>query len=160
MTGPSTGVALRGRASELEAVSALLSSAAEGHGGALLFHGDAGSGKTALLASAVAQATNFAVLTAAGWDSESRLAFAGLHRMLRPALGSLDHLPAAQARALVKVLETGGCAAGEEFAVSAALLALLSESAGERPLLCCIDDAHWMDRPSLDVLSFAARRIG
>jgi DNA-binding CsgD family transcriptional regulator len=140
-------------------VTALLCAAADGHGGALLFHGDAGSGKTAMLAAAVAQATSFAVLTAAGWESESRLAFAGLHRMLRPALGGLDNLPAAQARALMKVLETGGCASGEEFAVSAALLALLSESAAERPLLCCIDDAHWMDRPSLDVLAFAARRI-
>ncbi len=159
MTGPSIEVALRGRAHEQDAITALLAAAADGHGAALLFYGDAGAGKSALLSAAVDAATEFAVLRAAGWESESRLPFAGLHRMLRPALGSLDNLPAAQAKALLHVLETGGCDVGEEFAVSAALLALLSEGARSRPLLCCVDDAHWLDRSTLDVLAFAARRI-
>ncbi|WP_281899286.1 LuxR family transcriptional regulator [Phytohabitans aurantiacus] len=145
---------LPGRRREHEAISELLA----GGGGALVFHGDPGIGKTALLESAAGQADGFLVLALAAAETESTLPFAALHRLLGAVVENASGPPASQALALARLLESGP--AGESrFATFVRLLRLLRRVAGERPLLCCVDDAHWLDPPSLEALAFVARRL-
>lgn len=100
--------------------------------------------------------TGFRVLRATGTESESELPFAGLHLLL--GRQRLDGLPEAQAEALRAALDTGA-GLGNRFLVGAATLTLLADLAEQRPLLCLVDDAQWLDRASLDALLFAARRL-
>jgi DNA-binding CsgD family transcriptional regulator len=99
------------------------------------------------------------VLRAAGVQTESELPFAAAHQLLRPALGHLGVLPESQHDALAGALALGPAQNADRFVVSAAVLTLLSEYAGPQGLLCVVDDAQWVDRPSLDALFFAARRL-
>ena len=87
------------------------------------------------------------------------MAFAGLHQVVRPVLDRLDRLPAPQASALRSAFALSEEPTGERFAVSLGVLGLLSEVAEERPLLCVVDDAQWLDQASADSLVFAARRL-
>jgi DNA-binding CsgD family transcriptional regulator len=129
----------------------------------LVLLGDAGAGKTVLLDEVArrAAAAGLAVRLAAGRESEQDLAFAGLHQLLRPVLGRVAGLPARQADAL-----RGAFGLADEpvppdaLLTGLAVLTLLSDLAGERPLLVAVDDAQWLDRGSLDALAFAARRFG
>jgi DNA-binding CsgD family transcriptional regulator len=128
----------------------------------LLVTGEAGMGKTVLLADAAqrARAAGLRVLSVTGRESESRLAFAGLHQLLRPVLPAVAELPGPQARALLGAL---GLAADPDAAdrllTGVAVLTLLSDLAEQAPVLVVADDAHWLDRSSLDALSFAASRL-
>jgi hypothetical protein len=72
----------------------------------LLVIGEAGMGKTVLLANAAERArlAGMRVLPVTGRESESRLAFAGLHQLLRPVLSGAAGLPARQAQALAGAL--------------------------------------------------------
>src|SRR5580700_1764284 len=72
----------------------------------LLVTGEAGMGKTVLLADAAdrARAAGMRVLSVTGRESESRLAFAGLHQLLRPVLPAAAGLPGRQAQALLGAL--------------------------------------------------------
>src|SRR5262249_10353775 len=101
----------------------------------------------------------FMVLRGVGIESEAELAFAGLHQVLGPVLGRLDRLPAPQASALRSAFALSEEPAGERFRVSLGVLGLLSAVAAERPLLCVVDDAQWLDQASADSLVFAARRL-
>jgi hypothetical protein len=95
-----------------------------------------------------------------GVQSEMELAFAGLHQLCAPLLSSAESLPTPQRDALRTAF---GLAAGpppDRFFVGLAVLSLLSEVAGERPLICVIDDEQWLDRASAQALGFAARRLG
>ena len=129
----------------------------------LVLLGDAGAGKTVVLDEVArrAAAAGLAVRLAAGRESEQDLAFAGLHQLLRPVLGRVAGLPARQADAL-----RGAFGLADEpvppdaLLTGLAVLTLLSDLAGERPLLVAVDDAQWLDRGSLDALAFAARRFG
>ncbi len=120
--------------------------------------GDPGVGKSALLADAVAGADDALVLRTQGLESESPMAFAALHRLLRPVLGGVDGLPVPQARAIrVALGEEVGTV--EPFLVALATLSLLSGAAEDRLVVCVVDDAHWLDVASADALLFAARRL-
>ncbi len=99
------------------------------------------------------------ILSACGVESESELAFAGLHQLLRPWLDRIEGLPSAQANALSGALGLDEPEGDERFLISAACLTLLSDLADERPILCLVDDAQWLDRPSADALLFVARRL-
>jgi DNA-binding CsgD family transcriptional regulator len=147
------------RDSEKAAIDRVLVAARAGHGGGLDLRGEPGAGKSALLAHAAELAGAMSVLTAAGAEAETALAYAMLHQLLRPVLGRLHGLPEPQARALAVALGHQAGAAPDRFMVSLAVLSLLSEVAGERPLLCLVDDTQWADVPSLDVVRFVARRI-
>ncbi|HEY6495016.1 MAG TPA: AAA family ATPase, partial [Trebonia sp.] len=150
---------VHGRDAELAVLDGLLARAGNGTSGALVLRGDPGIGKTALLAAAAGRADGFHVIRAAGVEDESGLPFAGLHLLLRPALGRLDALPDVQAEALRGVLGLARAGAPDRFLVGLAVLSLLADLAADRPLLCLVDDAQWLDRASADALLFAARRL-
>jgi DNA-binding NarL/FixJ family response regulator len=153
---------LRGREVQQAAIDALLSQASAGTSGALVLRGEPGIGKTALLdyAAALARGT-MPVLRAVGVESEAELPFAGLHQLTRPALDHLSALPEPQRLALSAAFgltsgPAGPAAAGDRFLAGLGALSLLAEIA---PVLCLVDDAHWLDRASADALLFAARRL-
>lgn len=151
---------LYGRDAERAQIGTLLEAARDSRSGALVVRGEPGIGKTALLADARERAArDMHVLSASGVESESDLPFAAVHQLLLPALDRLERLPAPQAAALRGALglEEGG--AQEPFLVFAACLSLLAEVAERRPLLCTVDDAHWLDTASADAFSFVARRL-
>jgi len=99
------------------------------------------------------------VLTARGVESESELPFAALHQLLRPALDQLAGLPPPQSSALRGALGLEVGRSDQRFLVFAACLSLLAELAERRPVLCLVDDAHWLDAASADALRFVARRL-
>ena len=150
---------LIGRNEERATIDALLDGARASLGGALVLRGEPGIGKTALLQDARNRATGMRILAARGVESESELPFASLHQLLRPVLDHLDRIPAHQASALRGALGLERGTAEERFLVSAACLTLLSEIAERRPVLCLVDDAHWLDSASAEALLFAARRL-
>src|SRR5580658_7207255 len=131
-------------------------------GQVLLVTGEAGMGKTVLLADAVgrARSAGVRVLSVTGRESESRLAFAGLHQLLRPVLSSAVGLPGRQAQALTGAL---GLAADltvpDPLLTGVAVLTLLSDLSERSPVLVVADDAHWLDRSSLDTLAFVGSRL-
>jgi DNA-binding CsgD family transcriptional regulator len=150
---------LLGRCAEREAIERLLANARVGRSGVLVVRGEAGIGKTALLEYARGVASEFRVERAAGVESEMEFAFAGLHQLCAPMLGWLGALPDPQQAALGVAF---GLRAGEppdRFLVGLAALSLLAEVAEERPLLCLVDDAQWLDAASAQVLAFLARRV-
>ena len=148
-----------GREQERRRIDAVLEEARAGRSGALLLEGESGIGKTALLDEAIEQAGGLRVLRAAGSEFESELAYATLHQLVRPVVELIDRLPRPQAHALrvALALEDGRA---ERFNVYAAVLGLLATAAEDGPLLCVVDDCHWVDQPSGEALAFVARRLG
>jgi DNA-binding CsgD family transcriptional regulator len=127
----------------------------------LLVTGEAGMGKTVLLAdtAARARAAGMRVLWVTGRESESRLAFAGLHQLLRPVLPAVAGLPGPQARALLGALGLSDPGAADRLLTGVAVLTLLSDLSERSPVVVVADDAQWLDRSSLDVLAFAGSRL-
>lgn len=160
MRSRSVSNVLHGRDTERERLAALLDGARDGHAGTLLLHGEPGVGKSALLEDLVATAADVQVLRAQGVESEAPLPFAALHRLLRPVLGNLDRLPAPQARALRAAFGEADDVAVEPFLAALATLSLLTEVAEDKPVLCVIDDAQWLDQATADAVLVAARRLG
>ncbi|MFI7111328.1 ATP-binding protein [Nonomuraea sp. NPDC050227] len=150
---------LRGRDKELGEAARLLERARAGQSGVLVLRGEAGIGKSALLEELVRRARGVRVLRATAVEAETSLPFAGLQMVLRPVLDRLDTLPGVQAAALRGALGLADAAGTSRFLVGLAVLSLLSELAAQRPVLCLIDDAHWLDAASADALLFAARRL-
>ena len=151
--------ALLDRHRERAALDGLLGDLRTGRGGALIVQGEAGVGKSALLEYVVGAAADMRVAQAAGVESEMELAFAGLHLLCAPLLGRLEDLPGPQRDALGVAFGLRAGGAPDRFLVGLAVLTLLSEVAEERPLLCVVDDAQWLDQASAQVLAFAARRL-
>jgi DNA-binding CsgD family transcriptional regulator len=149
-----------GRERERARIDRLLQDARAGRSGALLLHGEAGIGKTALMRWAVGQATGMRVLRARGIETESDIPFAGLAELVTPLLDRLDDVPEVQARALRGALALGPATPHDRFTVPAGLLSLLAVAAEEQPVLVSIDDAQWLDEPSLEAFLFAGRRVG
>src|SRR5579871_2229273 len=144
---------LRSRDSELRAIERLLASARVGRGGGLLLSGEPGVGKSALLAAARALGGDMRVLSATGVESESALGYASLHLLLRPLLECAGLLSKPQARALRVALGLADGDPPDRFLVALATLTLLSEAAKAQPILCLLDDAHWVDTPSIEVIA-------
>src|SRR3954447_20373311 len=153
------GPGLVGRASERHVLDGLLAKARGGESEVLVIRGEAGIGKTALLRYTARQAFGFRVAELTGVQAEMELPFAGTHQLCASMLDRLDALPAPQREALCVAL---GLVAGEvpdRFLVGLAVLSLLAAVAEERPLLCLVEDARWLDAASSQILGLVARRL-
>src|SRR4051794_19454085 len=153
---------LFGRSAELSGIRARVDAAARGESTALVVHGEAGIGKSALVDEVVREVRaqpGSTVLRTRGIESESAIPFGGLSDLLRPVLALLPELPGPQSAALAGALAMGPPAAADRFAIAAATLSTLSLAAPDGPLLCVVDDAHWLDASSAEALVFAARRM-
>jgi DNA-binding CsgD family transcriptional regulator len=129
----------------------------------LVVLGDAGTGKSVLLADMAqrARSAGVRVLAVTGRESETDLPFAALHQLLRPVADSAGDLPARQSKALRGAFGlTAGTVPPDRLLTGIAALTLLSGVSEVSPLLVIVDDAHLLDRSSLDVLSFVGRRLG
>jgi predicted ATPase len=152
---------LIGREEELGRFIALID-AVHDRGGALVLRGDAGVGKSTVLAAASARARDegLRVLKTTAVESERNLPFAGLHELLLPFLDRLDRLPEVQRHALEMALGlVPRDAVPDIFLIGLATLGLVAGAATEGPVLLVVEDAQWIDRPSGLVLGFVARRL-
>src|SRR6202000_1452752 len=148
-----------GRTDELEVLRRLIANVRRGRSAVLVVRGEPGIGKTELLRQLIAEASGFGVTRVAGVESEMELPFAGLSQLCAPMLGRLGSLAEPQRRGLSVAF---GLASGERpdpFLVGLAALSLMPEAAQERPMLCVVDDAQWLDRASAQVLGFVGRRL-
>ena len=152
--------ALFGRGSEQRRLGDFVDGVRE-RGGAMLVRGEAGIGKSALLldTAAVAAARGMRILRTAGVESETHMPFAGLHQMLLPLRTEIGELPAPQRDALGAAFGLTDARVPDLFLIALAALNLLGEAAARSPVLLVVDDAHWLDRASADVLAFVARRL-
>ncbi|GIJ54391.1 helix-turn-helix transcriptional regulator [Virgisporangium aurantiacum] len=159
MTGFARPPALLGRQRECAALDGLMDTVRGGRGGVLVMHGEAGIGKTALLDHVAGTASDVRMVRVAGVESEMELAFAALHQLCAPLLDHLPALPGPQHDALATAFGRHAGPTPDHFLVGLAVLSLLSEAAGERPLVCLVDDGQWLDHASGRALAFAARRL-
>jgi DNA-binding CsgD family transcriptional regulator len=150
---------LLGRTSECEVLDRLLASVRDGQSAVLVIRGEAGIGKTALLQYAAGHASGFRVAQVTGAEAEMELPFAGVHQLCAPVLDQLNALPRPQRDALNVALGLASGDVPERFLVGLAVLGLLSAAAEERPLLCLVEDAQWLDAASGQILGFVARRM-
>ena len=150
---------LTDRRSERGTLDRLVEAAQAGQGRALVLRGDPGVGKTVLLDYLAGQARGCRVARAVGVQSEMELAFAGLHQLCAPMLGRAERLPGPQRDAMRTAFGLAEGPPPDRFFVGLAVLSLLSEVAGDRPLVCLVDDAQWLDRASAQALGFTARRL-
>ena len=155
-----TAGSLVGREQEKQRLAALIDQAAE-QGGVLVLHGEAGVGKSALLAEAgrLAAAAGMRVLTSVGVESEQHLPYAGLHQIVFPIRSGIEALPAPQRESLRAAAGMTDHAVPDIYLVGLAVLNLLADVAAETPVLLVAEDAHWLDHASVDVLTFVARRL-
>jgi DNA-binding CsgD family transcriptional regulator len=149
-----------GRGQEQALLTSLLDEVAD-RGQALVLRGEPGIGKSRLLSEAAREARvrGMTVLTAMGVQSEAHLPFAGLHQLLRPIRDRAAELPPVQRDALDAAFGLTNEAAPEHYRIAMAALDLVSDVANDAPLLLVVEDAHWLDPPTADVLAFVARRI-
>ncbi|MEU3792486.1 AAA family ATPase [Streptomyces fructofermentans] len=148
-----------GRSHECEVLDGLLDAVRGGESRVLVLRGEPGVGKTRLLEYVRAQAHGFRTAHVASVQSEMELPYAGLHQLCAPMADRLDRLPPGQHDAVGGALGLTSAHAPNGFLVALGVLGLLSEVARDRPLLCVVDDAQWMDRASMRALAFAARRL-
>ncbi len=137
----------------------LVAAARAGRSEVLVVRGEAGIGKTALLDYLESSAGDCRIARSAGAEAEMELAFAGLHQICSPFLDRLGRLPHPQRIALSTAFGLVGGGAPDRFLVGLGVLDLLADRADERPLICVIDDAQWLDRVSAQTLAFVARRL-
>ncbi|MFN3004254.1 ATP-binding protein [Mycolicibacterium wolinskyi] len=150
---------LIGRSAERAMLDAIVAALRTGSSRALVVHGDAGMGKTALLDYLSDRAPDCRVVRAAGVEAETELAFAALHAVCAPVLDRAERLPAPQRHALLTAFGMQPGPAPDRFLVGLAVLGLFSEATQTQPLLVLIDDQQWLDQASAQILAFVARRL-
>src|SRR3954467_5571253 len=150
---------LLGRRSECETLDRLVATVRPGHSAVLIVRGEAGVGKSALLAYLTERASGCRIARATGVESEMELPFAGLHQLCAPMLDHLDRLPGPQRDALSTAFGLSAGDPPDRFLVGLAVLSLLSDVAEDQPLVCAVDEAQWQDRASAQALAFVARRL-
>jgi DNA-binding CsgD family transcriptional regulator len=156
-----TPTVLYGRDAEQAVIDRLIADARDGRSSALVIRGEAGIGKTALLDYATSRANSLGlhVIRSCCVESELGLSFAGAQLLLAPVLDRLAALPPPQQDALRGALGLRPAPCNDHFLIGLAVLSLLADLAGDGPVLCLVDDAHWLDQTSADALLFAARRL-
>ena len=152
------GPAFVGRTGERDALDGLLASVRRGRSEVLVIRGEAGIGKSALLRYAARQASGFRVVELAGVEGEMELPFAGIHQLCATMLDRVDALPASQRDALNISLGLTTGVVPDRLLVGLAVLGLLAAAAEDRPLLCLVEDAQWLDAASSQILGLVARR--
>jgi DNA-binding CsgD family transcriptional regulator len=142
-------------------IERLLDDARSGQSQVLVVCGEAGIGKSALLehAASAAATREMRVVRASGVESEMELAFAGLHLLCAPMVDHMAQLPEPQRESMSVAFGLATGQRPETLLIALALLSLLGDVADETPLLCVVDDAHWLDHASAHALAFAARRL-
>jgi DNA-binding CsgD family transcriptional regulator len=151
---------LLGREPERRALDSLLEALHSGESRALVLHGQPGMGKSVLLDYLAERASDCRVIAIAGIEAEMELPFAALHQLCAPMLDHLERLPTPQRQALETTFGISSGPVPDRLLVGLAFLGLLSEVAADRQLVYLVDDAQWLDRPSAQVVAFAARRLG
>lgn len=151
--------ALIGRQDEQRQLADLCQLVRVGKSGVLVIHGEAGIGKTALLSDLAANADGLRTIRISGAESEMELAYASVQQLCNPVLAHIDQLPDPQKNALRVALGLREGVAPDRLLVGLAVLTLLGEVGAQRPTVCIVDDAQWVDRASLQALTFAARRL-
>jgi DNA-binding CsgD family transcriptional regulator len=147
------------RRNERDAISQLLGLVRRGFSGVLVFRGGPGVGKTTVAGYAAAEASGFLISAVAGVESEISLEYGGVHELLIPFLPLTGDLPVPQRRALRVAFGMEAGPPPDHFLVGLACLTLLSRAAADQPVLCVVDDAHWIDSESALILGFVARRL-
>ncbi|MCS5717800.1 AAA family ATPase [Herbiconiux sp. CPCC 205763] len=147
-----------GRVAECRVLDELTDLVTRGYSGSVVFLGEPGVGKTRLLQHLDTHSSRIRVTRLVGIESELRLGFAGLHRLLAPLHDDFARLPAPQRDALLTTFGVLDHNPPPRFLIGLAALGLLAREAERTPLVCVIDDAQWLDQESLDVLGFVARR--
>ncbi|HUK69614.1 MAG TPA: ATP-binding protein, partial [Streptosporangiaceae bacterium] len=150
---------LLGRRGECEALDRLVADVLAGSSRVLVLRGEAGVGKSALLAYLSGRTVGWQVASAVGVESEMDLAYSGLHQLCAPLLDHLDELPVPQRNALATVFGLSTGPAPDRFLVGLATLTLVAQAAEQQPLACIVDDAQWLDGASAQLLAFVARRL-
>ena len=150
---------LLGRRAECDALGDLLDAVRAGESRVLVVRGEAGVGKTALLEQLAGRARDCLVVTAAGIESESELAFAGLHQVFAALPDRAHALPEPQRNAVRTAFGLRSGPPPNRFLLGLAILGLLSEASSKQPLICLVDDIQWLDRASVRTLTFVARRL-
>ena len=150
---------MRGRERLLTAAERLLNDARARRGGALAVLGGPGMGKTTVLRAISRGATGCHLLRTSGVAPEATLPMSGLHRLLQPLARHAADLSTPQRNVLTVLLGTRTSPGRADFALCSAVHRLFVELSRVRPVLCCVDDAHWLDPVSLAALAFVARRV-
>ena len=151
---------LVGRARELEALAALAATSADGRCEAVLVAGEAGVGKTRLLEEARARQPHARVLWGACLEQQRSLPYAPLAEALR---GEPDALADPVLRRLLPELDDAQAPEADSeqqrHRIAQALAAFLAGAAAERPLLLGLEDLHWADAATIEVLGVLVRRL-
>jgi DNA-binding CsgD family transcriptional regulator len=156
---PTRGLGFVGRTHERQRLDGMLTRVRDGRSAVLVIRGEPGIGKTALLRYAARQASGLQVTEVEGVHAEMELPFAAIHRLCAPTLDELAALAEPQQNAFEVAMGLASGDAPDRFLVAVAVLNLLAASAEQRPLLCLVDDAQWLDAVSLQALGFVARRL-
>jgi DNA-binding CsgD family transcriptional regulator len=150
---------LQGRTAECIQLDDMVAAIRGGASRVLVLRGEPGVGKTALLDQLAVREREVRVCRIAGVQSEMELAYSALHQLCAPMADRFESLPGVQREALRAALGLGSGHVPDRFLVGLATLGLLADTAANRPLICLIDDAQWLDQASLQVLAFVARRL-
>ncbi|BCY08378.1 AAA family ATPase [Actinoplanes sp. L3-i22] len=149
-----------GRAEPLSRLAGLIGRAPAG-GGAILITGETGVGKSTLIGAGadVARTAGFRVLTCSGVEGETQIGLAGLHELFRLIIDRAEILPVEDRDVLFSVFGLGPRVEVDRLRLSAAVIGLLTALAAEQPLMIVLDDAHWMDQPTLSMIAFLVQRV-
>jgi DNA-binding CsgD family transcriptional regulator len=151
--------ALLGRDAECKALDGVVADVLAGRSRVIVLRGEAGSGKSALLAYFSHKFESWHVARAVGVESELELAYSGLHQLCAPLLDDIERLPGPQRDALAATFGRGDGRAPDRFLVGLATLTLFADIAERQPFACIVDDAQWLDDASAQILGFVARRL-
>src|SRR3954454_10284895 len=159
MAIPGSGAPLLGRAAECALLDRLLGDVRAGSSAVLVLRGEAGIGKTALLNHLAERGVDCQVVRVPGVESEMEIPFAGLHQLCAPLQREVERMPSSQRDALRVAFGLRESTVPDRFQIGLAVLTLLTEASTQRPLVCLVDDAQWLDRASVEAMTFAARRL-
>jgi predicted ATPase len=176
MGGRISSTRLVGRAAELVRLEAALADAAGGRPRTVLLGGEAGIGKTRLLAALTARAAEqgarvlsgaclqvgegtlpFSPVAQALRQLVRRLDPAGLERVVGAGRAELARLVPGLGPAEATAPVTGELARARLFEL---LLGVVERLAADRPLVLAVEDLHWADRSTLDLLGFLVANLG